>query len=104
MSPHGVLWPLICSEVFNAHTWRTQPFSVKSPALTVYSGNETVFASPLVADRIKMISQMRAVYERTYIIASVKGAEARIIEPTGEIRTISGLEHVATSTLWVRGR
>ncbi len=104
VSPHGALWPLICSEVFNAHTWRDRTFPVTSPAVTVYSGNETVFASPLVADRIKMISQMRAVYEHTYIIASVKGAEARIIDPTGAIRAISGPEHVATTTLWLHRR
>lgn len=104
VSPHGILWPLICSEVFNAHTWRNRAFPVSSPTVTVYSGNETVFASPLVADRIKMISQMRAVYEHTYIIASVKGAEARIIDPTGAVRAISDPERVATTTLWLRGR
>jgi apolipoprotein N-acyltransferase len=104
VSPHGILWPLICSEVFNAHTWRANPFPATTPTVTVYSGNETVFASPLVADRIKMISQMRAVYEHTYIIASVKGAEARIIDPTGAVRTVSGPEHVATTTLWLHGR
>lgn len=128
VSTFGTLWPLICSEVFNMHTWDkrayvgdfymgrfdstnassaavTMPLPVSmAPRVTVYSGNETVFASALVADRIKAVSQMRAAYEKTFIISSVKGREARVIDPTGAIRVVSGGTNVATTTLWLPAR
>ena len=72
--------PLVCSEII-------QPFNTHNSSIIIQVGNEEIFDSPLVAKENMIISKVKAIQHKIFIIRSTKGGGTSIISSSGKILT-----------------
>jgi len=83
--------PLICSEIIFPELTRD-----KNARFIVNSGNDSVFDSQLVAQQNHIISKIRAVENRKFVIRSMKTGVSSIIDPFGRVITWMGTKESGT--------